>query len=71
MANFNDLINLEGLTEYDSKIKEHIGEKSKNYTAASGAAQVQLAIDASSREISAKLVNGGVGTDAIAEGAGT
>lgn len=30
MANFNDLINLEGLTEYDSKIKEHIVEQVEN-----------------------------------------
>lgn len=36
------------------------------YTAQAGATQIQLAIDSSSREISATIVNGGVGTDALA-----
>lgn len=38
-----------------------------NYTAAAGAAQVQVAIDADTREISATLVAGGVGTTELAD----
>ena len=48
------------------KIYVNVGTLVDIYTAQAGATQIQLAIDSSSREISATIVDGGVDTDALA-----
>lgn len=53
------------------KIYVNVGTLVDIYTAKANAAQIQLAIDSSTREISATIVDGSVDTDALAEGAVT